>query len=274
MAGGTGAFAMWRYSVYAAIPMESQLKEYLDFAVDISKEAGRITLEYFGRNVDVQLKEDSSPVTVADRKTESFIRKAIRDKYPEHGILGEEFGAVETDSPYRWIIDPIDGTKSFIHGIPLYTVLIALLKNGEPSVGVIHNPPLGETAAAAVGMGCTFNGRTCRVSSTPSLDQANVQVTDPADLMRRHPVFTGRLFERIRLCRSWGDGYGYLLVASGMADAMLDPVLAPWDVAPLKVIISEAGGMMTDFAGRSKALCESAIAANEKLHREIIGLLD
>ena len=250
------------------------MKEYLDFAVGLSEEAGRITLSYFNKQIDVELKEDSSPVTVADRKTESLIREAIREKYPEHGILGEEFGAVETGSPYTWIIDPIDGTKSFIHGIPLYTVLIALLKNGEPSVGVIHNPPLGETAAAAVGMGCTLNGSTCRVSPTASLEQANVQVTDPADLMRRYPVFTGRLFERIRLCRSWGDGYGYLLVASGRVDAMLDPVLAPWDAAPLKVIISEAGGMMTDFSGRSKALCESAIAANERLHREIIGLLD
>ncbi|MBN1686151.1 MAG: inositol monophosphatase family protein [Spirochaetales bacterium] len=254
--------------------MKSQLQEYLYFASRLSQEAGRITLKYFRKPLNIEVKKDSSPVTVADRETESFVRQAILEKYPDHGILGEEFGAVESNSPYTWVIDPIDGTKSFIHGIPLYTVLIALLEEGKPMLGVIHNPPLGETAAAAEGMGCTLNGSPCRVGSTASLGQARVQVTDPADLLRRHPVFTSRLFERAGLCRSWGDGYGYLLVATGRADVMLDPVLNPWDVAPLKVVITEAGGKMTDFAGRSTALGESAIAANVKLHGEVVGLLE
>jgi len=253
--------------------MNNPLKEYLDFAVGLSEEAGRITRKYFRKHIEVEVKKDSSPVTVADRETEMCIRDAIARRYPGHGILGEEHGAKEADSPYRWIIDPIDGTKSFIHGIPLYTVLIALLENGEPVLGVIHNPPLGETAAAAAGMGCTFNGAPCRVGSAQTLAEARLQVTDPADLARRYPGFAGKLYAGVKLCRSWGDGYGYLLVASGRADIMMDPVLAAWDVAPLKVIITEAGGAFTDFSGRSHALGESAVAANRTLHREVLGLL-
>jgi histidinol-phosphatase len=266
-------FAKDRFSVYALIPMDNLLKEYLDFAVDLSGEAGRITLGYFRKQIDIELKEDSSPVTIADKQTESFIRGAILEKYPDHGILGEEYGVVESDSPYQWIIDPIDGTKSFIHGIPLYTVLIALLKNGVPCAGVIHNPVLEETVAAATGLGCTLNGSPCGVSAVETLEEARVQVTDPADLMNRRPDFTSKLFERVRLCRSWGDGYGYLLVASGRADIMIDPVLAAWDVGPLKVVITEAGGTFTDFSGCSDGLSESGIAANGPLHRKVIDLL-
>ncbi len=254
--------------------MENPLKEYLNFAGELSREAGRVSLKYFRKPIDVELKRDSSPVTIADRETELFIRGAIQERYPAHSILGEEHGEVKSESPYRWVIDPIDGTKSFIHGIPLYTVLLALLKDGVPCVGVIHNPELEETVAAATGLGCALNGTPCRVSAAASLEVARVQVTDPADLMRRHPAFTSKLFERVRLCRSWGDGYGYLLVASGRSDVMIDPVLAVWDVAPLEVVITEAGGKFTDFTGRSGSLSTSAIAANAALHREVIRLLE
>lgn len=254
--------------------MKERLGEYLDFARRLSEEAGKVTLNYFGKQIQVERKEDTSPVTIADKETERFIRKAIEETYPDHGILGEEHGEVVSKSPYKWIIDPIDGTKSFIHGIPLYTVLIALLREGEPVVGVIHNPPSGQTASAAAGLGCTLNGKRCGVSRVTGLGDARVQVTDPADLAQRYPKFAGRLFKEINFCRSWGDGYGYLMVASGMAEVMLDPILSPWDVAPLKVIITEAGGKMTDFAGRSPALCESAIAANEELHDKLLRLLE
>lgn len=254
-------------------PMTAEkLREFLAFATAISREAGKITLKYFRRQIEVERKADLSPVTVADRETESFIRKAIRETYPDHGLLGEEHGEVESTSGYKWIVDPIDGTKSFIHGIPLYTVLIALLKDGEPLVGVIHNPPLGETAAAAAGLGCTLNGKPCSVSPVAELKNARIQITDPADLMQRYPAFARTILEQAPFCRTWGDGYGYLLVASGRAEVMLDPVLSPWDVAPLKVIITEAGGKLTDFSGRSAALPESAVAANGELHAEVLRL--
>ncbi len=256
------------------LKMAEPLNEYLEFATSLSKEAGRVTLEYFGKEIDIERKEDESPVTVADRETELFIRKAIQEKYPDHGILGEEFGEANAGSSYMWVLDPIDGTKSFIHGIPLYTVLIALLIDGEPVVGVIHNPPLRETAAAAAGLGCTFNGQRCTVSARAEMSEARVQVTDPADLMQRYPRFAGRLFESVKFSRTWGDGYGYLLVASGRAEIMIDPVLHPWDVAPLKVVVSEAGGLLSDFAGRSPKLAESAIASNEALHSRVLQMLE
>ncbi len=157
--------------------MEINLREYLDFARDLSVEAGKITLKYFRKEFDIEFKKDKSPVTIADRETEHFIRKAILERYPDHGIVGEEHGSVESDSPFKWIIDPIDGTKSFIHGVPTYTVLIALVYNDEPCVGVIHNPMLEETAAAATGLGCTLNGKPCRVSTTKTLEEAWVQTT-------------------------------------------------------------------------------------------------
>ncbi|MBT3275111.1 MAG: inositol monophosphatase family protein [Spirochaetales bacterium] len=253
--------------------MDINLTEYLDFARNLSIEAGKITLKYFRKEYDVERKKDNSPVTVADRETEYFIRNAIIRRFPDHGIIGEEHGSVKSDSPFKWIIDPIDGTKSFIHGVPLYTVLIALVYEGEPCVGVIHNPMLEETAAAATRLGCTLNGEPCRVSKTKALEHAWIQTTDPAKLIQMEPGFAMRIMTRSGQCRTWADGYGYLLVASGRADVMIDPIVAIWDVAPLKVVITEAGGTFTDFQGESNGLGESAIATNGLLHKEVLTLI-
>ena len=250
------------------------ITEYLEFARTLSIEAGKHTLRYFRKEFTIDTKADSSPVTVADRETETLISQAIQRRYPNHGIIGEEHGTVASDSPFQWVIDPIDGTKSFIRGIPLYTVLIALLYNGEPCVGVIHNPPLEETVYAATGSGCFFNGVKCSVSDASGLANSWVLITDPADLCRRNPDFGQRLLSKAGFCRTWADGYGYLLVATGRADAMIDPIVAVWDVAPLKVVITEAGGAFTDFSGKIKALGESAIASNGVLHPEILELID
>ena len=254
--------------------MEGNLTEYLEFARDLSIEAGKITLHYFRRGFEVETKPDNSPVTEADRETERFIRIEIAKRFPEHGILGEEHGALESDSPFKWIIDPIDGTKSYVRGIPLYTVLIALVYRDEPVVGIIHNPMLGETVAAAAGLGCSFNGMPCTVSDTNSLENAWIQTTDPITLLQKDPDFTTRILTRSGFCRTWADGYGYLLVATGRSDVMIDPILAVWDAAPLKVVITEAGGKITDFTGDSKGLGKSAIATNGLLHEEVMQLLD
>jgi histidinol phosphatase-like enzyme (inositol monophosphatase family) len=201
------------------------LNEYLDFAKDLAREAGKVTLRYYRSRLDVENKADASPVTIADRETEQFIRAAIRARYPEHGILGEEFGEETPGAPWRWVIDPIDGTQSFIHGVPLYTVLLALEFNGAPQLGVIHNPPQDETVAAATGLGCTYNGEPCRVSTTSDLGQAWVYVTDYTDLAVRRPRFTAELLARAAHTRSWADAYGYQMVATGRADVMLDPIM-------------------------------------------------
>ncbi len=250
-----------------------ELKDYLGFAIDAAVAAGKVTAEFFLESIDVDTKTDDTPVTEADRRAEAYIRERIEETYPSHSILGEEAGENGRDSDYRWIIDPIDGTQSFIRGVPLYTVLIALEVKGEPVVGVIHNPPLQETVAGATGVGCFYNGSPCQVSSTSKLADAWVQVTDYADLVRRRPKFAKRLLENSFSCRTWGDAYGYLLVATGRVDVMIDPIMNIWDIAPLKPIITEAGGVFTDLDGNQNAMGESSIACNGVLHEQILRLL-
>ncbi|MFW9802819.1 MAG: inositol monophosphatase family protein [Candidatus Thorarchaeota archaeon] len=251
----------------------SEIRDFLDFAVDAAVEAGKITMDYFLESLDIDIKADDTPVTEADRKAEKYIRERLEAVYPTHSILGEEGGAKERGADFRWIIDPIDGTQSFIRGVPLYTVLIALEMKGEPLVGVIHNPPLQETVAAGIGFGCFYNGNPCQVSSTSKLERAWVQVTDYADFFRRRPRFATRLLENTYSCRTWGDAYGYLLVATGRVDVMIDPIMKVWDIAPLKPIITESKGVFTDLNGSPNAMGESSIACNEILHRQIMQLM-
>ncbi|MCL5269253.1 MAG: inositol monophosphatase family protein [bacterium] len=249
-----------------------QIQTFLAFARDLAREAGQVTLKYFRTRLDVETKADDSPVTVADRETERLIRRRIEARFPDHGILGEEFGETRPGAEFRWIIDPIDGTKSFIHGVPLYTVLLALEWAGDARVGVIHNPPLDETVAAGAGLGCTLNGAPCRVSACDRLNQARVQCTDYAELMRLRPKFCAGLLAQARLGRTWGDAYGYLLVATGRADVMLDPVMSLWDSACLKPIIQEAGGRFTDLDGHPTIHNPSALATNGCLHDAVLAL--
>lgn len=249
------------------------LQSLLSFAEDVTVEAGKVTLEYFLKDIEIDRKEDDTPVTIADRKAEEYIRARIVAEFPSHSILGEEEGESQGESSYRWIIDPIDGTQSFIRGVPLYTVLLALEFDGEPQVGVIHVPPVGETVSAANGIGAFYNGTPCQVSSTEHLADAWVQVTDYAELSRRRPDFAKRLLAESYSCRAWGDAYGYLLVATGRVDAMIDPIMNIWDIAPLKPIITEAGGVFTDLDGGDNAMGTSSLASNSMLHKELMDLI-
>ena len=255
-----------------AILSVKDLKGLLSFAESIAIGAGRVTLEYFQKEFEIDRKKDDTPVTIADRKAEEYIRSRIQNEFPTHSILGEEEGESQGESSYRWIIDPIDGTQSFIRGVPLYTVLLALECEGKPQVGVIHVPPLRETVSAATGVGAFYNGIPCQVSSTEHLADAWVQVSDYADLSRRRPEFAKRLLTESYSCRAWGDAYGYLLVATGRVDAMIDPIMNIWDIAPLKPIITEAGGVFTDLDGVDNAMGTSSLAANTMLHKKIVDL--
>jgi histidinol-phosphatase len=250
-----------------------ELKEYFEFAQRLSVEAGKVTLDYFRKSPAIEMKTDHTEVTIADRRAEEFIRDQIQARYPSHSILGEEYDTKKTESPFQWVIDPIDGTQSFVREVPLYSVLLALEYEEVPQVGVIHIPPLQETVSAAIGTGCFHNGLPCRVSETTSLSDAWVQVTDFADLARRRPDFTMNLLTEAGYCRTWGDAYGYVLVATGRADIMIDPIMALWDIAPLMPIISEAGGVFTDLDGNPTSTGTSALASNEKLHGQILELL-
>lgn len=253
---------------------ESFISTLLAAAEAFAVEAGQVTLRHFGGLVEHEAKGDGSPVTRADREAETLLRARIEARWPEHGILGEEFGATRDDAPIRWILDPIDGTRSFMRGVPLYGVLIGVEVDGEPVVGVAHFPALSETVSAGRGLGCRWNGRGCRVSSVDRLDQALVLTTDVERILSR-PQGPGwrTLQQEASFSRSWGDCYGHALVATGRAEVMVDPVLSSWDAGPLLTILTEAGGRFTDLGGAATIHGGSGISSNGHLHKETLARL-
>lgn len=251
----------------------NRLDEYLAFAVQVALDAGRVALEHYQRGVPVELKADDSPVTKADRGAEQLIRERIAARYPDHAVVGEEYGSDGRTSSCRWIVDPIDGTKSFIRGVPLFGVLIALEIDGQVDVGVCHMPALTETVAAATGRGCTWNGQPARVSTVTQMRDATVVMSDALMLARRLGDRWAGLEADSGLLRSWGDCYGHCLVATGRADVMLDPVMNPWDCAALLPIVREAGGRFTDWTGVARIDGGDAVSTNGILHERILELL-
>ncbi len=250
--------------------MDADLSPLLEFAVKMAEQAGKKTLRYFGASVKAELKADLTPVTQADRDAEKLCRQLLEQHFPDDGIVGEEFGTARGEARRRWIIDPIDGTKNFIRGVPLYGVLIALEDEGRPVVGVAHFPALSETVAAAHGSGCWWNGSRALVSPVDALGEALVLATDAEALTSAgHAAQWDKLASRAAMARTWGDCYGHALVATGRAEAMLDPVLALWDSAALFPIVEEAGGVFTDWAGRRVHDGKSGIATNAALAAEI-----
>ena len=253
---------------------ESELKELLEFAVVLARGAGDITLNYFRKQPETSTKSDGSYVTIADREAEAYLRKQISERFPDDGILGEEEGELKGRSGRRWIIDPIDGTFAFVHGVPFYGVLIALEIENEMSVGVINMPALGEIVSAAEGCGCFLNGEPTRVSSTFNLEEALLLCTDFR--AAAHHGF-GRAVDFLqrtaKTSRTWGDCYGYVLVATGRADVMLDPVMNLWDCAPLLPIMEEAGGTFTDWRGVRTVHGGNSIATNTLLFDEVMQLI-
>jgi histidinol phosphatase-like enzyme (inositol monophosphatase family) len=249
------------------------LDEYLAFGVQVALEAGRVVMEHYQTALAVELKADASPVTLADRAAEQLIRRSIAARFPTHAVVGEEYGDDGRASTLRWIVDPIDGTKSFVRGVPLFGVLIALEIEGKVEVGVCHLPALRETVAAATGCGCTFNGTPARVSGITKLDQATVLCSDGRMLAQRLGPRWPSLESAAGLTRSWGDCYGHCLVATGRAEVMLDPVMNPWDCAALLPIVGEAGGRFTDWTGASRIDGGDAVSTNPALHDQVLALL-
>ena len=255
--------------------MSDSLHDYLDFAAETAYMAGRLTLGYFLTDLRPDFKSDDTPVTIADKRSEELIRSRIEGKYPGHAIVGEEYGASESSgATHRWFIDPIDGTKSFICGVPLYAVLIGLEIEGAIEVGVAYFPALDEMLAAASGQGCWWNGRRARVSKVPTLGQAVVTCSNPASFARHGRADEWERFKQAAYtCRSWGDAYGYLLVATGRAEVMLDPIMNSWDCAPFPPILREAGGYFGDWQGSSTILANESIGTNQVLLNEVLTLI-
>jgi histidinol-phosphatase len=249
------------------------LSEYLQTAVSLAHEAGRLALTHYQRGVAVEQKPDRSPVTIADRSAEQLIRQRLATAYPGHSVLGEEFGADDARASHRWIVDPIDGTRSFVHGVPLFGVLIGLEIDGVVVAGVCHLPAVDETLAAARGLGCTWNGRPVRASQTAALADATVVYSDARSMRRRLGPRWTELEETVHDVRGWGDCYGHCLVATGRADVMLDAVMNPWDCAALLPILEESGGRFTDWRGQARIDGGDAVSTNGLLHGAVLDLL-
>lgn len=259
------------------------MKELLDFAIRAAREAGEATLAYFGtEDIGLETKDNGTPVTLADREAEEILRRVISERFPDDAILGEEFGEERAGAPRRWIVDPVDGTKSFARNVPLFGTLVGLEENGEAVLGVAYLPALGEMVYAArghgawwiTGIGWVETMRPARVSS----------VGDPADALLCTTSVGGfessghaALYERLRAHvgrdRGWGDCYGHVLVATGRADVMVDPALSIWDCAALLPIVEEAGGSFTDLAGNPTHDGGSGISTNGLLHEGVLGLV-
>lgn len=242
----------------------------LDEAVALARRAGARTLEWF-RSADLRVdaKGDGTPVTEADRATERLIREHLAAEHPDDAVVGEEEEATPGTSGRRWIVDPIDGTKSFTHGVPLYATLIACEDEHGPAIGVIELPALGETVYAGRGLGCFCNGAPARVSERRELSgsylvTSGVGSWPPAVLQ----AVTGSGMH----LRTWGDGYGYAMVATGRAEAMLDIGVMPYDIAAMPVIMREAGGRFTDLDGAERIDTGSGLASNGALHDEVLRL--
>ena len=251
----------------------------LHAAADVARVAGDVALRHFragpaGGAIAVETKGDGSPVTAADRAAEQAARDWLAARFPDDGVLGEEFGASRPGAARRWILDPIDGTKTFVRGVPLWGTLVACVAgegaDAEVLAGAAYFPAVGELVAAAPGEGCWWNGARARVSDVAALDQALVLTTDPTFGHRPERRAGWRRLEGAAgLSRTWADCYGYLLVATGRAEAMVDAITGDWDSAALLPIVEEAGGVFTNWEGRRTGLGGSAVATNAALAAEV-----
>lgn len=254
--------------------MKDELRQLREFAVELARGAGDITLKYFRKRPETSTKTDGSYVTIADREAEAYVRRQIAKRFPDDGIVGEEEGESAGRSGRRWIVDPIDGTFAFVHGVPFYGVLIGLEIDGEPSVGVVNIPALDEMVSAAKGVGCFLNEEPARVSNTARLEDALLLSTDFTAADRYgFGGATELMQQRAKASRTWGDCYGYVLVATGRADVMLDPVMNLWDCAALLPIVEEAGGTFTDWRGVRTISGGNSIATNKVLFAEVMSLV-
>lgn len=255
----------------------TELSSLLEFAVETANSAGKITLESFQKEQVTEVKSDGSIVTETDKKVEQFISTQIQTNFPEHIILGEEFGQENNSvAPYRWIVDPIDGTVSYANGVPLYAVLMALEVNGKSRIGVAHFPALNYTLYAADGMGCFLNGTQVFVDdSITAIQDAIVTITDLKTIVSPPSSLSmDKLISQAKQTRGWGDAYGYLLVACGQTSLHLDAVMKVWDCAPFLPILKEAGGYFGDWFGNETIYCESSMATTKTLLPQILKVLE
>lgn len=251
--------------------MEKELK---DFSRVLAAESGKIIKGYFRNEITIETKADSSPVTIADKKAEETMRELIMKHYPGHGIIGEEFGRYNPEAEYQWVLDPIDGTKSFVCGALSFGTLIALMKNNEPILGVINQPVLNEFLLGD-NQTTTLNGSPVKVRPCANLKDAVLLNTDHLNIAKyQNKEKFDKLISSVKLYRNWGDCYGYYLLATGYADIMIDAIMSLWDLMALIPVIKGAGGVITDYHGGSAVHGNSIIAAAKEIHADVIKILN
>lgn len=250
------------------------LEEFGTFFRLLTTESSDIIKRYFRTSVNVERKSDLSPVTIADKLAEEKMRELITRDFPAHGIIGEEFGSQNPEAEYVWVLDPIDGTKSFISGALSFGTLVALLKNGKPIIGVIYHPILGEFLIGD-NQNCFLNGSKTQIRGCSDISKATLLTTDHLNIGKyKNQKKFDDLTSKVNMYRNWGDCYGYYLLATGYADIMIDPIMSVWDSMALIPIVNGAGGVITDYQGNDPVLGNSIVASNKEIHSEIIKLLN
>lgn len=246
----------------------------IPFLETLLDQSGAVIAPYFfNRDISVEEKADESPVTRADREAETCIRTLIQREFPHHGIVGEEFGSENEGAEYTWVIDPIDGTKAFITGVPLFTTLIGLLHRGEPVLGAIHQPLL-QIKCIGDNKTCLLNGKPTRCRSTARLEEATMVSSSVLTAERyQNGARFNALMRKVKLYRTWADGYGYLLLASGKADIAVDPIMNPWDVFPVIPVARGAGARVSNWQGNTDHW-KSCVAAAPGLFDQVIAALN
>jgi histidinol phosphatase-like enzyme (inositol monophosphatase family) len=250
------------------MPNNINLDQFKSFIQELAIASAAIIKSYFRQPLVVDTKKDNSPVTNADREAEKYLRKQVIKKYPDHGIIGEEFGDVNPNAEYTWVLDPIDGTKSFISGAVTFGTLIGLLHRKKPLLGAINFPALDEFLIGD-GERTWLNGTTVKVRRCDKLQDAILITTDAVELYHICPG----IFENTRFYRGLGDCYGYYLLATGFVDIMIDPEMSPWDLLPLIPIIRGAGGMISGLRGEQPESAQSAVATAPEIHQSVIEIL-
>jgi histidinol-phosphatase len=261
--------------------LAAEVAKRLELALAAGKEAGRLTLRYFKQdNYQVERKTDESPVTIADRSAEQLLRERIGAAFSDDGILGEEFGSAPGTSGFTWILDPIDGTKSFISGVPVYGTMVAVEHEGRALAGLVYMPALDEGVYASSQQGCWHfqaqrQPQRCRVSQKSRLAEG-LFLTSQVDTFAKRGAMAA--FDALQatayITRTWGDCYGYLLVATGRAEAMVDPIMNVWDAAAVQPIIEEAGGTFTDWQGNPTIHAGESVATNGLIRDEVLRILN
>lgn len=250
------------------------LIELIPFLKLLADESAKIISGYFRKPFSIESKSDLSPVTIADKLAEEKLRSLISKEFPTHGIIGEEFGDEKVDSEYVWVLDPIDGTKSFISGALSFGTLIALLKNGKPVIGVINHPILNEFLVGD-NQECFLNDNAVKVRSVYNLSDATLLTTDHLNVGKyQNKNGFENLINQVKLYRNWGDCYGYYLLATGFADIMIDPIMNIWDSMALIPIIKGAGGIITDYHGNDPVNGNSIVASIPELHTKVVEILN